>query len=176
MDIDRELTREQRAMTHAATGMVENFTAQTGFHYRYGLHMQVCLIIFDLNNLCKEFPHPRLHLGIKCYCSYFQEFLQTLRLGEYFGSEKAIKYWGMFQPYTTRLRNFMSGVSRQETATIWQLANQDLAALSAWLGSSSFFHGGAPSTLDCVVFGHLAQFLFIDIGFPQKVVFFACIY
>ena len=51
MDIDRELTREQRAMTHAATGMVENFTAQTGFHYRYGLHMQVCLIIFDLNNL-----------------------------------------------------------------------------------------------------------------------------
>ena len=103
-----------------------------------------------------------------------QEFLQTLRLGEYFGSEKAIKYWGMFQPYTTRLRNFMSGVSRQETATIWQLANQDLAALSAWLGTGSFFHGAAPSTLDCAVFGHLAQFLFIDIGFPQKVVFCAC--
>ena len=52
VDIDRDLTREQRAMTHAATGMIENFTAQTGFHYRYGLHMQVCLIIFNLNNFC----------------------------------------------------------------------------------------------------------------------------
>ena len=60
-------------------------------------------------------------------------------------------------------------MSRQEEALIWEMANKDLAALSLWLGEKKFFHGSKPSSLDCTVFGHLAQFLFIDIGFPQKV-------
>ena len=41
-------------------------------------------------------------------------------------------------------------------------------ALSNWLGSKPFFLGASPTTVDCVLFGHLAQFLYIDIGFPQK--------
>ena len=60
-------------------------------------------------------------------------------------------------------------MSRQEEQIIWEMANKDLAALSLWLGDKQFFHGSRPSSLDCTVFGHLAQFLFIDIGFPQKV-------
>ena len=57
---------------------------------------------------------------------------------------------------------------------IWGMANKDLAALSLWLGDKQFFHGARPSSLDCTVFGHLAQFLFIDIGFPQKVSVMSC--
>ena len=41
VDVDSELSDEEGAMTRAATGMVECFTAQTGFYYRYGLHMEV---------------------------------------------------------------------------------------------------------------------------------------
>ena len=41
VEMDTELSPEEEAMTRAATGMVESFTAQTGFYYRYGLHMEV---------------------------------------------------------------------------------------------------------------------------------------
>ena len=41
VEMDTELSAEEEAMTRAATGMVESFTAQTGFYYRYGLHMEV---------------------------------------------------------------------------------------------------------------------------------------
>jgi hypothetical protein len=36
------------------------------------------------------------------------------------------------------------------------------------VGDKPFFHGAAPASVDCAIFGHLAQFLYIDIGFPQK--------
>jgi len=136
VDLDSELSAEEEAMTRAATGMVECFTAQTGFYYRYGLHME--------------------------------EFVRTLKIGEYYGSEKAVRMWSLFQPYLTRMRSYISGVSRQEEHVIWEMASRDLAALSLWLGTKEFFNGSKPSTLDCTVFGHLVQFLFIDIGFPQK--------
>jgi hypothetical protein len=45
---------------------------------------------------------------------------------------------------------------------------QDLEALSVLVGDKPFFHGAAPTSVDCAIFGHLAQFLYIDIGFPQK--------
>jgi len=136
VNIDKDLTGEQLAMSHAATQMVECFTAQTGFHYRYGYHMK--------------------------------EFASFLKLGEYYASEKMIKYWSMFQPYGTRLRNFMSGLSRHENSVVWELAAKDLSALSTWLGNKEYFHGSEPTTVDCMLFGHLVQFLYIDIGFPQK--------
>ena len=44
--VDTELSAEEEAMTRAATGMVECFTAQTGFYYRYGLHMEVGVKLF----------------------------------------------------------------------------------------------------------------------------------
>lgn len=45
---------------------------------------------------------------------------------------------------------------------------KDLDAISELLGAKQFIFGSSPTTLDCVLFGHLAQFLYIDIGFPQK--------
>merc|ERR1711936_1145119 len=135
--VDPGLTKEQLAMSHAATSMVENFTAQTGFHYRYGYNMQ--------------------------------SFVSVLKLGEYYSNQRAVNFWARFQPFATKLRNHFSGLGREENSTVWHLASRDLAALSAWLGEKEYFHGGStPSTIDCVIFGHLAQFLYIDIGFPQR--------
>ena len=136
VSLDNDLTGEQAAMSRAATSMVENYTAQTGFHYRYGYNM-----------------------------ARFVEFLQ---LGEYFNSQRSIRFWTKFQPFSTRLRNHLSGLSRVENATVWSLASKDLLALSAWLGEKPFFHGSSPTSVDCMMFGQLAQFLYIDIGFPQK--------
>ena len=136
VSLDNDLTREQLAMSHAATSMVENYTAQTGFHYRYGYNMA--------------------------------RFVEFLKLAEYFNSQRAVSFWTRFQPFSTRLRNHLSGLSRVENATVWSLASKDLAALSAWLGDKQFFHGSNPSSVDCMLFGQLAQFLYIDIGFPQK--------
>jgi len=134
--LDSSLTAEQKAVSHAVTSMVENFTAQTGFHYRYGYHMK--------------------------------EFLEELKLGEYYGSGRSINMWGFFQPYITRLRNFMSGLGRHENSVVWEMAGKDLMALSKLLGNKEYFYGDEPTSVDCMLFGHLAQFLFINIGFPQK--------
>lgn len=45
---------------------------------------------------------------------------------------------------------------------------QDIAAISKILGSKPFFFGDEMTAIDCTIFGHLAQFLFIPMDFPQK--------
>lgn len=42
----------------------------------------------------------------------FQDFVRTLKIGEYYGSEKTVRMWSRVQPYLTRLRSYISGVSR----------------------------------------------------------------
>ena len=70
-------------------------------------------------------------------------------------------------PAGMRLKGRMCVFGRLDPQEAAQLSFKDLAALSCLLGQQRFFHGDNPSTLDCVVFGHLAQFLYIDIKFPQ---------
>jgi len=136
-DPDSDCSSAERAMSHAATVMLENHTAIIGFYYRYGLKMK--------------------------------EFMSTLHLSEYFlGSKMAMFGFQNFLPYSIRIRSFMQGVSRHDHSEMWSMSNQDLKAISDWLGSNSYFHGSSPTTIDCTIFGHLAQFLYIDIGFPQK--------
>ena len=66
-----------------------------------------------------------------------------------------------------RLKGKLCVFGRLDPEEAVQLSFKDLAALSCLLGELRFFHGDKPSSLDCVVFGHLAQFLYIDMGFPQ---------
>ena len=39
--------------------------------------------------------------------------------------------------------------------------------LCRYLGNKRFMFGDSATSLDCVVFGHLAQFLYIPMEFPQ---------
>ena len=70
-------------------------------------------------------------------------------------------------PAGMRLKGKLCVFGRLDPEEAVQLSFKDLAALSCLLGELRFFHGDKPSSLDCVVFGHLAQFLYIDMEFPQ---------
>ena len=134
--VDENLSAEELAMSHAVTSMVENFTTQTGFYYRYD--------------------------------SSIRKFVEVLKLGLYTNNPRMVRYWTIFQPHLTKLKYHFTGLGREENSTVWKMASKDLKALSSWLGEKTYFHGGSePSTVDCMIFGHLAQFLYIDIGFPQ---------
>ena len=39
---------------------------------------------------------------------------------------------------------------------------------SDYLGDKKYFFGDVATTIDCTLFGHLAQFLYIPLDFPQK--------
>jgi len=109
------------------------------------------------------------HIGFHYrYGHHMENFLNTLKLAEYYPSGKAIKHWGRFQPAMTRFRSYLHGIGRHENSIVWEMSFKDLASLSSWLGTKQYFNGTKPTTVDCMLFGHLAQFLFIDIGFPQK--------
>ena len=73
-----------------------------------------------------------------------------------------------FMPAGIRLKGRLCVFGRLDPAEAMELTFLDLAALSRLLGDKKFFFGDKPSTLDCAVFGHLAQFLYIDINFPQE--------
>ncbi|XP_023349670.1 failed axon connections homolog [Eurytemora carolleeae] len=75
--------------------------------------------------------------------------------------------WGYVQPYLTKLRSWINGMGRHENHEIWEFANQDLKSISELLGDKKYFLGDDISTVDCVLFGHLTQFMYINIGFPQ---------
>lgn len=50
-----------------------------------------------------------------------------------------------------------------------QLSCIDLKAISKGLGDKKYFlTTDKPTTIDCTLFGHLAQFLYIPLPFPQK--------
>ena len=73
-----------------------------------------------------------------------------------------------FMPAGIRLKGRLCVFGRLDPEEAMELSFQDLAALSSILGDQRFFFGEKPSSLDCAVFGHLAQFLYIDIKFPQE--------
>ena len=60
------------------------------------------------------------------------------------------------------------GLTRHSNEELWKFSNDDLKALSVLLGSQTYFFGTTTTLLDCTVFGHLVQFLYIPIDFPQK--------
>lgn len=136
VDPDKEIDARGRSLGHVVTSMLENYTAQTGFHYRYGYNMQ--------------------------------KFLEVLQVAKYYPDAKAVRNWGRVQPYLTRFRSYLQGIGRHENHEVWEFAKQDLRSVSLLLGGNQYFLGDVPSTVDCALYGHLAQFLYIDIGFPHK--------
>lgn len=135
-------TAQQRAIAHASIRMLEEHTAQIGFHYRYGLNM------------------PR--------------FSEKLEIGKHLfqadKSEEGRKMTEMFvqlQPSATMGKSKSRGLTRHTNEELWQFSFDDLHALSALLGVQPYFFGKVPTLLDCTVFGHLCQFLYIPIDFPQ---------
>jgi len=113
--------------------------------------------------------HHLAHVGFHYrYGLHMPDFLSKLKLGEYYNLPRAMNNWGRFQPTMTKVRSYLQGIGRHTESEIWEMSFKDLKAISDLLNNKDYLLGKSPTTVDCVLFGHLAQFLFIDIGFPQK--------
>ncbi|CAB9511821.1 Failed axon connections homolog [Seminavis robusta] len=127
-----------RALTHLIVRMLEEHTAQIGFYYRYGLEVPKFVESLEIED---RFCRP----------VYAQGFLHGL-------------------PDAIKDKALKRGIARHPEETIWKFSFDDLQALSDLLGDDkTYFLGGeSPTLADCAVFGHLAQFLWIPMDFPQK--------
>jgi len=113
--------------------------------------------------------HHLAHVGFHYrYGLHMTNFLSVLKLGEYYNLPRAMTNWGRFQPTMTKVRSYLQGIGRHTESEIWEMSFKDLNAISQLLATKQFLLGSSPTTVDCMLFGHLAQFLYIDIGFPQK--------
>ena len=81
---------------------------------------------------------------------------------------------GMFffryiQPYGMRFKARLHGIGRHSPEEQAELTHRDLKSVADILGDKEFMlTTDVPTSVDCTVFGHLAQFLYIPMEFPQK--------
>jgi len=97
------------------------------------------------------------------------EFLEKL-IEPYFHlvPGRSLAFFRYLQPYIMVLKTKMHGLGRHSLSEIAQFSFKDLDALSLLLGEKTFFNGEDPSTIDCTLFGHLVQFVYMPLDIPQK--------
>jgi len=137
------LTAQDRATGHAVMRMIEEHTSQIGFYYRYSLHMKEFYKALDVPD-------------------------RMFNANKSFAGRIIASLWGCFQPGATKKKMKARGLAHHSDSELWQFSSDDLRALSDLLGTKTYFHGREPHVIDCVIFGHLSQFLFIPLDFPQK--------
>jgi len=68
-----------------------------------------------------------------------------------------------------RLSMYAHGIGRHSTEEINNFVCEDLHAISRLLGDKKYFFGEKLSETDCALFGHLAQFYYVNLSdFPMK--------
>ena len=73
------------------------------------------------------------------------------------------------QPYGIRLKGTLHGIGRHSPEEQLELTARDLKSVEDILGDKKFMLStDTPTSIACTVFGHLAQFLYIPMDFPQK--------
>ena len=135
---DLTLSPMNRAIAHTIIRMLEEHTAQVGFYYRYALQIR--------------------------------EFVDVLEIGDRFGNPPAFtQRWMEKQPSWTKEKTKIRGLTKHSDEALWKFSFDDLKALEDILGDDKqFFFGSVPTLVDCAVFGHVSQFLWIPIDFPQQ--------
>jgi len=101
------------------------------------------------------------------YGLHMSAFLKALDIEHRF-REGMAERWERGQPEHTRNKTKMRGLTRHTDEELWGFSNDDIQAISDYLGKKKYFFGDRPTTADCTIFGHLSQFLWIPIDFPQK--------
>ena len=138
------LSSNERAIAHAFTRMIEEHTTQIGFYYRYGLNMEkFCNAVIPFNWFDINGP-------------------STLK-GRLF-----LKFWKFVQPIGINKKMKYLSYGRHADEEKWIISHQDIQSISEFLGHKKFIFGDTPTLLDCTLFGHFAQFLYIPLDFPQK--------
>lgn len=101
------------------------------------------------------------------YGYHMEEFFEKL-CKPYFGNMKGMGFFRYIQPYGMIFKSSLHGLGRHSLDEIAEFSFQDLQALSMILGEKPFFNGDEPTTMDCTVFGHLVQFVYMPLDIPQK--------
>ena len=101
------------------------------------------------------------------YSYHMQEFYDKLLVPNY-NNNWSLKVFKALQPRGMLLRTNLHGIGRHSQEEIAQFSFQDLDALSELLGDKPFFSGKNPGAVDCTMFGHLVQFVYIPMDIPQK--------
>mmetsp|Transcript_15634 Transcript_15634/g.36034 ORF Transcript_15634/g.36034 Transcript_15634/m.36034 type:complete len:328 (-) Transcript_15634:1310-2293(-) len=144
---DANLTSEEKAIGHACLRMLEEHTSQTAFHYRYALNMARFCEVTELKE--RVFSGGE---GVSILGNFIYNFFV-----------KQMPKWAMAK---SNARGFL-GYSSPEI--LWAMAAEDLNALEMLLSDKVYFFGkSCPSTIDCTVFGHISQILYIPMDFPQQ--------
>lgn len=137
-DLDLALTAEQRNVAHAMISMIDNHLAWVVMWWRTKYPDQV-LKGYKVN--LQHALGTRIPNGILNFCFKFA-------FGrKWFQGSKKVKAQGI-------------GVHSPEEINAF--GQSDLKVLSDMLADKPFFFGDEPTTLDVVVFAHLAQIYFID--------------
>jgi glutathione S-transferase len=143
LDNSHSLTKEQCATSHAFTRMIEEHTSQIGFYYRYALNMdQFCSAVIPNGWFSKD--------------SRVRGWLMS-------------KLFPVMMPLGFRKKIRYISFGRHSDEEKWTISCQDIQSLSDFLGYKKFMFGDGATALDCTLFGHLAQFLYIPMEFPQKI-------
>mmetsp|Transcript_17868 Transcript_17868/g.39618 ORF Transcript_17868/g.39618 Transcript_17868/m.39618 type:complete len:157 (-) Transcript_17868:72-542(-) len=124
--------------------MVEEHTTQIGFFYRYGLHME------EFNDAV---------IPTDWFGSGGEASVRTWFIG---------KVWTHMMQYAFQRKQKWVPYGRHSHDEKWAFSCDDIQAISDYLGDKKYFFGDAATTIDCTLFAHLAQFLYIPLEFPQK--------
>jgi len=95
------------------------------------------------------------------------EFYDKL-LDPYFMKVWSLQVFRYLVPKGMLLRTKLHGLGRHSLDEVAEFSYQDLDALSTLLGDKPFFNGESPTTIDCTIFGHLVQFVYLPLDIPQK--------
>jgi len=142
---DAGLTKQQRAVAQAVMRMMEEHTIQIIFWWRYCRHLPAFERAVQVKErvLCKPFSSA-------CIRGPF------------------IKFWLWFLPREFGDKFKKRGLAAHSDEELIGFSNDDLRAVSDLLGDGPFFFGEKATTVDCALFGHLANFLYLPMHFPQK--------
>lgn len=146
---DGNLTREQKAIGHACLRMLEEHTTQTGFYFRYSAR--------NMHEFCEATELRERMFSMADETNGTGNFIFNMF------RKKMPKGWET----KSKARGFLRYGSPD---VVWAMACEDLQALEDLLSPHHdyFFGQSHPGTLDCTVFGHLSQFLYIRMDFPQQ--------
>ena len=78
-------------------------------------------------------------------------------------------FFRYIQPYGIRFKGMLHGIGRHSPDEQAEITSRDLKSIADILGDKKYLlRTDSPTSIDCTIFGHLAQFLYIPMEFPQK--------
>jgi len=147
-------------------------------------------IIRDLTKLMKkESIDGPLSAEQKAVSRAYEQMVDTstmpsfgyIRITEQFGEMMTEKFLGVRLPIYFRVlypvwwikreglkRLSAHGIGRHPPQEIIGIGLDDLKSISAYLSTKQYFHGDVPTKVDAVLFGYLAQIIYVPLDSPHQ--------